>query len=316
MPNSETAPYTTDTLLILRCPQSHDALHVEDGELVSASGGHRYRIDENNIPVFAEGLISPEALAQQRHYDRIASAYMVNLGYPHTEVYLEYLDWVLLDQIGDENLGLTAEICCGRGEAATLLGVRVTKVVGLDVSSAMLGHAENVTDGPPFVPIQGDATQMPLASEAFDTVVVLGGIHHVNDRKRLFAEIFRILRPGGQMIYREPVSDFFLWKLLRTVIYRLSPDLDHETERPLIWQECVPLLRETGFTDCTWRTCGFLGFCIFMNSDVLVFNRLFRFIPGIRHMTKAFARFDEWVVSMKPFSRAGLQVVGTARKPG
>jgi hypothetical protein len=40
----------------------------------------------------------------------------------------------------------------------------------------------------------------------------------------------------------------------------------------------------------SWKTYGFLGFCLLMNSDVLIFNRLFRFIPGIRAITRAFAR--------------------------
>ena len=76
MPRPEIDTYIRDTLQILRCPQSHDELHIEDNELVAALGEHRYRIDENNIPLFAEQLISPEALTQQRHYDRVAAAYL------------------------------------------------------------------------------------------------------------------------------------------------------------------------------------------------------------------------------------------------
>ncbi|MBT4491429.1 MAG: class I SAM-dependent methyltransferase [Rhodospirillaceae bacterium] len=311
----ETDNFSAHLLGLLRCPQSHDVLQQQGQELVTASGGHRYKINEHNIPLFAEQLLTPEARAQQQHYDRLAEVFVENLGYPHTEVYIDYLDWVLLDEVGANAFGVTAEICCGRGETAKLLGRQIDEVVGLDVSSEMLSHAEEVAEGPPFVAIQGDATRMPLASNAFDTVVILGGIHHVNDRAELFAEIFRILRPGGLLIYREPVSDFFLWKMIRAVIYRLSPSLDHDTERPLVWEESVPLLQTSGFVDCTWRTCGFLGFCFFMNSDILVFNRLFRFIPGIRQITKVAARFDEWVVSLKPLKRAGLVVVGTARKP-
>jgi SAM-dependent methyltransferase len=299
----------------LRCPVSHSELRLANGELVAASGGRRYRIDENRIPMFAEDLNLGAARAQQQHYDRIAAAYVENLKYPHTEVYTEYLDRKLLAQIGNEPLRLVAEICCGRGEASAILGQRADKIVGLDVSSEMLRRAKPDQDLPPFIPIQGDATRMPLKAGAFDTVVMLGGIHHVNDRKRLFSEIYRILRPGGRLIYREPVSDFFLWKILRAVIYRLSPGLDHATERPLRWRECIPLLRATGFGECSWQTCGFLGFCFFMNSDILVFNRLFRFVPLIRQITRAAAGFDDWVVSMKPFSRVGLQVIGTARKP-
>jgi len=34
-----------------------------------------------------------------------------------------------------------------------------------------------------------------------------------------------------------------------------------------------------------------------MNSDVLIFNRLFRFVPGIRYLVRAAAAFDEWCLS-------------------
>ena len=52
-----------------------------------------------------------------------------------------------------------------------------------------------------------------------------------------------------------------------------------------------------------------------MNSDVLIFNRLFRFIPGIRGITRAFTRIDDWITSRPGWTRRGLQVVGVAEKP-
>ena len=72
-------------------------------------------------------------------------------------------------------------------------------------------------------------TLAPLAAVA--TLLMLGGVHHVPDRVALFGEIARILKPGGIFLWREPVSDFVLWRALRAVVYRLSPMLDDETER-------------------------------------------------------------------------------------
>ena len=66
----------------------------------------------------------------------------------------------------------------------------------------------------------------------------------------------------------------------------------------------------------SWSTHGFLGFCVFMNSDVLVFNRLFRFVPGIRQITRLSTRLDQWTLALPGLGRAGLQVVGVAVKPG
>ena len=63
-----------------------------------------------------------------------------------------------------------------------------------------------------------------------------------------------------------------------------------------------------------WKTYGFLGFCFLMNSDVLVFNRVFRFIPGIRALTRIAIKFDDWTVRMPALRHAGLQVVGWAHR--
>jgi SAM-dependent methyltransferase len=162
--------------------------------------------------------------------------------------------------------------------------------------------------------LQGDATNLPLEDGAFDTVLMFGGIHHVADRAGLFREVARILRPGGRFLWREPISDFWLWRALRAAVYRLSPTLDHETERPLRYAETVPPLAQAGLRLQHWRTCGFLGFCLLMNSDVLVVNRLLRFVPGIRALTRGAARFDEASVQRLGVEWLGLQVVGSAIK--
>lgn len=302
-------------LPLLRCPQTGEQLRLDGDDLVSESGQISYAIDANGIPLFAEQFCSREALIQQQHYDKVADAYATNLGYPHTVEYMSYLDDVLRDEVDVENLGTVAEVCCGKGEAFALFEKSISMGVGIDVSSSMLQKGKSSFDNARLHFVQGDATQMPLVKNSFDTVMMLGGIHHVPDRDALFEQVYKILKPGGTFIWREPVSDFWLWKILRAIVYRLSPMLDHETERPLTWEETVPLLEKTGFEVQQWRTCGFFGFCIFMNSDVLFFNRFFRFIPGIRSITRASARFDDWCTSLPGLRRAGLQVVGKALKP-
>jgi SAM-dependent methyltransferase len=163
--------------------------------------------------------------------------------------------------------------------------------------------------------VQGDATRLPLADASIDTAIMLGGIHHVNDRAALFAEISRVLKPGGRFIFREPVDDFGPWRWLRALIYRLSPALDHRTERPLRRASTEAELERAGLRLTRWSTHGFLGFCLFMNSDVLVFNRLFRFLPFIRPLTRAAVRLDQAALNLPFLAHAGLQVVGVALKP-
>ena len=301
---------------LLRSPLDGARLRQERDGLVAEGSERRFSIAPGGIPLFAEAFCSPDGRVQQEHYDAIAAKYVTNLGYPHTEAYMAYLDRALIGGVGARPLGTVAEICCGSGEAFKLFGPQIGIGVGVDLSLNMLqaGRRQNAARNLYFV--QADATRLPLVDGGFDTAFMLGGIHHVGDRRALFAEIHRILKPGGRFYFREPLNDFWLWRGLRAIIYRLSPTLDHETERPLRWTETVPLLESAGFQSDLWQPVGFLGFCLFMNSDVLVVNRLFRFVPGIRPIVRASCRVDEALLRLPFLKPAGLQVVGAAVKPG
>jgi ubiquinone/menaquinone biosynthesis C-methylase UbiE/uncharacterized protein YbaR (Trm112 family) len=302
---------------LLCCPATGQSLVIEQNTLMTSDGGHAYRISAAGLPLFAENACSSDAETQRAHYDRIAANYIAHLQYPHTIEYAAYLDRALLQVVGEAGLGTIAEICCGRGEALQLVGTRAERAIGVDISQNMLeaGLADYAAE-PNIVLVQGDATRLPLADAIFDSVFILGGIHHVNDRRALFSEVFRVLKPSGKFFFREPCSDFVLWRALRVIIYRLSSELDHTTERPLIDEETMPVLHSVGFDLRSYQRHGFLGFCLLMNSDVLIFNRAFRFIPGIRRLTRLAADFDEWILRWSFMRRVGLQVVGCAVKPG
>ena len=300
----------------LACPKTHAPLNLRDGHLATVDGKNEYAISGAGIPLFAEKLCSIDAARQRDHYQAVAEKYVENLGYPHTQEYMAYLDRMFMSHVLPGDLAEAAEICCGQGELLHLANGRLKLGVGVDISPKMLEaakkqHGHN-TD---FLFLQGDATQLPLAGGQFQSVFMFGGVHHVSDRRQLFAEVYRILRPGGHFYFREPVSDFFLWRWIRAIIYRISPALDAETERPLLWKETVPVLKDAGLKLKAWYTYGFLGFCFFMNSDVLIFNRLLRFIPCIRALTRLWTHIDDLTARLPGLGRSGLQVVGVAKKP-
>ncbi len=300
---------------LLRCPISGERLFQKGSVISTESGSHTYRLNEFGIPLFAEIHCSEEAHVQQMHYNRVSASYLENLDYPHTQTYSAYLDRNFMKQAAGARLENVVEICCGRGEAFYQLQDYIKLGVGIDISVSMLEAARNRLSGEKFFFAQGDATMLPLADGRFDTAIILGGIHHINNRQKLFGEIFRILRPGGVFIWREPVNDFFLWRWIRSIVYRVSPALDNATETPLLFKETVPPLLKAGFEIKSWMTYGFLGFCLFMNSDVLVINRLLRHIPSVSRLTHMAVRFDDWMRNIPSFKRFGLQVMGLARRP-
>ena len=95
---------------IMRCPASGEKLHQNGKTLVNEAGTESYRITETGIPLFAERFCSSEGKIQQDHYDRVASAYIENLTYPHTIAYMEYLDDAFLRHVNNLDLKRVAEI--------------------------------------------------------------------------------------------------------------------------------------------------------------------------------------------------------------
>jgi SAM-dependent methyltransferase/ADP-ribose pyrophosphatase YjhB (NUDIX family) len=87
---------------------------------------------------------------------------------------------------------------CGAGVPVTqrlLAGGR--RVVGLDFSAAQLALAHDLVSAASAA--QGDLAHLPFAEASFDAVVSFYAIIHVPraDHPTVFAEVWRVLRPGG-----------------------------------------------------------------------------------------------------------------------
>ncbi len=62
--------------------------------------------------------------------------------------------------------------------------------------------------------IQGDAERMALADQCFDAVMVGFGIRNLTHMIKGFAEMYRVLKPGGKMIcleFSKPTPPWFRW---------------------------------------------------------------------------------------------------------
>jgi len=97
------------------------------------------------------------------------------------------------------------EVGSGRGGGAAFvtkyLGPR--SMVGIDFCGRAVAFCNrtHLVEGLSF--IQGDAEQLPFASGSFDAVLNLESCHCYVSVERFFAEVVRVLRPGGDFLFAD-----------------------------------------------------------------------------------------------------------------
>jgi ubiquinone/menaquinone biosynthesis C-methylase UbiE len=102
--------------------------------------------------------------------------------------------------------GKILEIGPGPGYIAIEIAKLLPKaeVVGLDVARTMVEIASHnaeeaeVADRVSFR--LGNAAQMPFPAESFDFVVSSGSLHHWKEPVRIFNEVYRVLKDGGEAL--------------------------------------------------------------------------------------------------------------------
>ncbi|MDB5337988.1 MAG: hypothetical protein JWN70_3607 [Planctomycetaceae bacterium] len=95
------------------------------------------------------------------------------------------------------------DLGCGAGRLATYLRPLVEKYVGLDVSAHMVKYCQQAFPTLDFV--QGDMRSLtPFDDGAFDTVFAVANLFDAvthEERRRVLAEVRRVLAPGGLLIF-------------------------------------------------------------------------------------------------------------------
>ncbi|MGH9409600.1 MAG: class I SAM-dependent methyltransferase [Vicinamibacterales bacterium] len=92
----------------------------------------------------------------------------------------------------------------GVGIDLALADVRVARVAGIDPSQAMVRAAQTryrkPSTGKAVDIRRGAAERLPWRDDAFDAVISVNALYYWNDLITAFAEIKRVLRPGGVLV--------------------------------------------------------------------------------------------------------------------
>lgn len=74
-------------------------------------------------------------------------------------------------------------------------------ITATDLSTEMLDYAATVGTTRPVTWRQADVVSLPVADASYDTVVCQFGVMFFDDRPSAFAEVARVLRPGGSFLF-------------------------------------------------------------------------------------------------------------------
>lgn len=140
----------------------------------------------------------------------------------HEEKFREVIDSI------PQDIDVVLDIGCAAG-SLTYLAASLRPnlhITGVDVSSAQIDFA-NSTIAPmaknaTFLSISPD--RLPFPDSSFQAVTCVELIEHLNNSEnaRLMAEVFRVLRPGGNWIVTTP-NYHSLWPLLELALNLWSP---------------------------------------------------------------------------------------------
>jgi 2-polyprenyl-3-methyl-5-hydroxy-6-metoxy-1,4-benzoquinol methylase len=118
-----------------------------------------------------------------------------------------FLKW--LDLSPEKNL---LDVACGAGgPALRVVAATGCSLVGVDIHEQAIETANSLADqrglakGAEFRVI--DATgPLPFSDASFDTITCIDAINHLPDRPGVIAEWARVLKPGGRMLFTDPIT--------------------------------------------------------------------------------------------------------------
>ena len=161
--------------------------------------------------------------------------------------------------------------------------------------------------------IRGDATQAPVRDASLDLVTALDLAEHVENDQEFFAEVARILEPGGHLVLTVPAHPF-LWSEHDDALYH-----HRRYTRRLIRRR----LRDAGFEIQRLTYCITFTFPMIVGFRVL--QKLLKrndkpkthhvILPGWANRLLMWSvEFEGWLLKWMnlPF---GVTIAGVARKP-
>jgi ubiquinone/menaquinone biosynthesis C-methylase UbiE len=175
------------------------------------------------------------------NFDRAAGFYDATRGFSPGE---EAAVAATIARAGDFNPSQQIlEVGIGTGRIALMVAPYVGAYFGLDLSQKMLAVLREKQNDETIYPVQGDAGRLPYPSDHFDVIILAHILHLVPDLDAVGAELRRVLKPDGCILYTWHTDDD-TFKPLYKVWSQHIPPRDN-------WRRASTYLEDTG-----WQQVG------------------------------------------------------------
>ena len=102
-----------------------------------------------------------------------------------------------------------------RGASVVSCDLGVAELEGVRSIVAAMAQDDEIPDGVSFMAVNGDATALPFPDASFERVIASEVVEHIPDDGRAFAELARVLKPGGTLAVTVPawLAERICWAL-------------------------------------------------------------------------------------------------------
>ncbi len=137
----------------------------------------------------------------RQQYDAYAERYHAKRMSEAESIWNRYLDFPMIEQLlGTLEPGTKLlDLGCGSGVYTRWLRERGCEVCGADFSEGMIEIARR--ECPEIAFTVAEVTATPYPNDAFDGVISALVLHYLQDLSPAFAEVARVLRPGGSYVF-------------------------------------------------------------------------------------------------------------------
>lgn len=150
----------------------------------------------------------------------------------------------LIGKDGRQTYGTVVDVGCGQGKSFALLKQRFNpqKLIGIDADPEILQVSRNQAqkDGVQIETLLGSGAAIALPDNSVDMVFCHQTFHHLVEQEKAIAEFYRVLKPGGMLLFAESTRAYIHSWIIR-LLFR------HPMEVQKTADEYLALIRRTGF---------------------------------------------------------------------